>query len=234
MSATDTIIERIKKLLRLGADARGNAHEAERAMALAFELAEKHRVDVESLNLDEETARVVHEFWHVGARFDRLRRGIFGILQSHFHVSVCLNRPRMLVVGRAQDIAIAQYVHDFLLRTGRACLQTFERAERWWKRRMTAAKRAGYTAGFIYGVNAALNRTRETMPLTGSQNALVLAEQKDRDAVIGEIAGRTGTVDALPEGRRNRDALMAGYAAGKSTTIHQPLGATPGAQLALQ
>ena len=97
MSA-ETITERIKKLLRLAADKRGNAHEAERAMAMAFELAEKHRIDVEGLDLDEESARLIHERWHLGMKFDRLRRGIFSLLQTYFHVTVCVSRPEMIVI----------------------------------------------------------------------------------------------------------------------------------------
>jgi hypothetical protein len=130
MNTSANIIERIKKLLRLGADARGNAHEAERAMAMAFELAEKHRVDVESLSLDDETARAVHERWHMGRRFDRVRRGVFGLLQKFFHVTVCVSGAEMIVVGRAQDVTIARYVHDFLLRAARECLRAWEAAEK--------------------------------------------------------------------------------------------------------
>jgi hypothetical protein len=232
--ATEDIIDRIKKLLRLGADARGNAHEAERAMALAFALAEKHRVDVASLDLDEETARLVHEFWNVGGRYDRLRRGIFGILRSHFHVSTCLSKPRILVTGRAQDIAIAHYVHDFLLRTGRDCLRKFEAEVKAGGRRITTTKRLSFTTGFLYGLHAALQKTRETMPLTDSQSALVVVEEQAREAKINELFPQTSKLKALPAARRNRTALMAGFADGMSTTIHQPIDGATGGVLLLE
>lgn len=231
--ATENIIERIKKLLRLGADARGNAHEAERALALAFELAEKHRVDVATLNLDEESARLVNERWRVGERFDRLRRGIFGLLQSYFHVTVCLSTPEMIVIGKPQDVTIARYVHDFLLRAGRDCLRNFEARTRAARGRMTTNKRANYLAGFIYGLNAMMQGARAAMPLTDGQTALVVAEDAQRKAKLDELVPNQGTTKSLPDVRRNRSALVAGYDDGRATNIHSPLGATPGAQLAL-
>ncbi len=231
--ASAAMIERIKKLLRLGADKRGNAHEAERAMQLAFELAEKFRVDVSGLDLDEESARLVHEHWPVGERYDRLRRGVFSVLRTYFHVTTCFCRPQMLIIGKPQDVLIARYVHDFLMRAGRECLRAFEREQKAQRRRMTPAKRSGYVAGFIYGVFAKLGEARKTMPLDDSQTALVVAEEAKRDALLGELVPKMTKMKAL-DGRRNKTAIMAGYHDGRATQIHQPLAGTPGATLLLQ
>ncbi len=231
--ASAAMLERIKKLLRLAADRRGNVHEAERAMQLAFELAEKFRVDVEALDLDEGSARVVHEYFAVGGRYDRLRRGVFGILRSYFHVTTCLCGERMLVVGRAQDVTIARYVHDFLLRAGRRCLADYLAMEKAARRAATAAKRANYLAGFIYGVSAALDGARKSMPLSDSQSALVVAEEHERDQVLNELVPERRTLTALPDSRKNRSALYAGWDAGRATQIHQPLADAPGAPLQL-
>lgn len=231
--ASENIVERIKKLLRLGADARGNAHEAERAMALAFELAERHRIDVESLHLDEDTARVVHEQWHTGLRFDRVRRGVFGILQTFFHVTVCRRGAEMLVIGRTQDVAIARYVHDFLLRTARECLRVWEGCEKADRRRVTLNKRASYLTGFFWGISGKLAASRETMPLTDNQRAIVLTEKAAREAVLNDLVPQRETLKALPA-RRNLDALGAGLRDGEKTNIHQPLGGATGGVLLLQ
>ncbi len=231
--ASATITERIKKLLRLAADKRGNAHEAERALQLAFELAEKHRVDVESLNLDEESTRLVEERWRVGGRFDRLRRGVFSLLQTYFHVTVCLSTPEMIVIGRPQDVTIARYVHDFLLRTGRNCLRVWEATEKAGYRRVTMNKRANYIAGFIYGLSRKLHGAQAALPLTDNQRAIVVAEDAQRQAKLAEIVPpkSLGTVPQLTEQRRNRNALAAGFADGQATQINQPLGATGGTLL---
>lgn len=219
---SDTITERIKKLLRLGADKRGNAHEAERAMQLAFELAEKHRVDIESLDLDERTARIMHEWFELGRRLDRLRRGIIAILQTYFHVSTCVVASQLMVAGREQDIIIARYVYDFLLRAGRDCLRTYAAAERAARRKMTTAKRAGYISGFIYGLAHSLNKSRSRLSLTDAQEALVIAEGRERDRYLDQFVPGRKNLKALTE-RRHRRAIDAGFADGRSTSIRQPL-----------
>ncbi len=223
MPASAAILARIRKLLRLGADKRGNSREAEAAMAMAFELAEKYRVDVAGLDLDEETRRVLDERWPVGARYDTLRRGVFGVLRSYFHVTTCLARPEMIVIGKPADLAIARYVHDFLLRAGRECLRSFEAAEKAARRRMTPAKRTGYLQGFIYGIHANLQRTHEQLALGDAHAALVVVEEAEREARLNELVPQRVTLSDCKQ-RRNKTALMHGYQDGRATQIHTPLG----------
>lgn len=218
----ETIIARIKKLLRLAADKRGNAHEAERALQLAFELAEKHRIEVEGLNLDEESEKLVHDYIKVGQRFDRMRRGVFNILQRFFHVSVVLDDTRMLVVGKSADVQIAIWVHDFLLRAGRDCLSTYCTQERRARRRLNLNKRASFISGFFYGIASNLHNAREAMPLTDQGKALVVSEKATREAYVKSLCGETQDVPKL-EVKRHRSAAEVGYAHGKATAIHQPL-----------
>lgn len=231
--ASATIIERIKKLLRLAADKRGNRHEAERALHLAWELAEKHRVGVESLNLDEESERLMHEHFDVGQRYDRLRRGIFQLLRAYFHVSTCLCGHTMMVVGKPNDVLIARYVHDFLLRAGRERLRAYEGAEKSQRRRVTTNKRGGYIYGFICGLSVMLDGAREAMPLTDSQTALVIAEAAKRESYVAGEVGPTRDLKALPD-RKNKSATWIGYLDGRTTNIHQPLTGTAGAPLLLK
>ena len=228
----DPITERIKKLLRLAADKRGNPHEAERALALAFELAEKHRVDVESLDLDEKSAALIHEYFEVGFRYDRMKRGIFGLLQNYFHVSLVLCRPRMLVVGRQEDVMIARYVYAFLRRAGSDCLAAYARAEKSRRRRMSTNKRAGFITGFIWGISAMLRKSRESIPLSDSASALVVVEEAARDAYIAAQVGPIQELKALPD-RKNESAITSGYVKGKAMQINQPLTGAGAPQLQL-
>lgn len=230
--ASAAMIERIKKLLRLAADQRGNRHEAERALALAYELAEKHRVDVAALDLDEKTEVMLHEQWQIGMRFDRLRRGVCGILQTFFHVTVLISKPRLIVIGKPTDVLIARYVHDFLLRAGRDCLKTFEQEQKRLRRRMSKAKREGFTTGFIWGLSAMLRAGRATAGLPEADGALVVKESAERDAYAATL-GKIAELPALPDGRRNESALTSGYRAGKATTINQPLAGSAGGPLLL-
>jgi hypothetical protein len=228
--ATAAIIERIKKLLRLGADKRGNPHEAERAMQLAFELSEKYRVDMQGLDLDENTEKVMHEAWAMGARYDRIRRGVCGILMVFFHVDVVVSRPELLIVGKPTDVLIAHYVYDFLLRACRDCLKSYEAAEKVARRRVTTGKKANYLQGFFWGVSRKLRESKQDLRLSDSQDALVLDEDQDRERYVDVLCGANAVkLKALPEHRRHDSAIDAGYRAGLDTTIHQPLNATPGA-----
>jgi hypothetical protein len=231
MSA-NSVTERIKKLLRLAADKRGNPHEAERALALAFELGEKHRVDIKGLDLDEKSAELLHEYFAVGYRFDRMKRGIFGLLQNYFHVTLCLCGPRMLVVGRREDVMIAQYVYDFLRRAGSDCLAAYKRSEKSARRRMTANKRASFTTGFIYGIGAMLRKAKASVAISDSTTALIVAEEAARDAYVAKQVGQTEKLKALPQ-RKNEGALMSGFTKGTATKINQPLTTSGGPQLQL-
>lgn len=220
--ASASLIERIKKLLRLAADKRGNSHEAERALQLAYELAEKHRVDVGSLDLDEQTEKVMHEKWDMGMRFDRLRRGVVGILATFFHVNVLVSNPKLTVIGKPTDVLLAHYVYDFLLRAGRNCLGAYEKSEKQARRRTSSTKRANYIEGFIWGLYAMLRQTRITAELTDAQNAIVLAEDAERRAY--EVANfKTKPLKSLPEKRRNESAASRGFNDGKAQSINQPL-----------
>jgi len=232
--ATKAILDRIKKLLRLGADQRGNSREAEVAMALAYELAEKHRVDVGSLDLDEETRRLLDERWPMGMRFDAVRQRVFGILQTFFHVTLCLLKPEVIVVGKPVDLAIARYVHDFLLRASRDCLRRYEAEERGlYRRRMTPRKRAGFVAGFFYGISHNLRRAHSTLELNDAQNAIVLREDAERAARLAELVPNQATVK-LRKSKMNESAVACGFYAGLDTSIHTPLGGgSPEAPLAL-
>ena len=220
--ATKAIVERIKKLLRLGADKRGNPHEAERALQLAYELMEKYRVDEGALNLDEATEQVMHEAWDVGSRYDRLRRGVIGILISYFHVTVVCGTPKMFVVGKPTDVLLAHYVHDFLLRAGRNCLREYEACEKRARRRMSTGKRANYVRGFIWGLHKTLMGSKDQAHLSDAQNALVLAEDAARANYISS-KWKTCDMKQLGDAKRHQSAIDAGFEAGRKTTINQPL-----------
>lgn len=230
--ASASLIERIKKLLRLAADKRGNPHEAERALQLAYELAEKHRVDVGSLDLDEQTEKVTHERWDMGMRFDRLRRGVTGILATYFHVNVVVSNPKLIVIGKPTDVLLAHYVYDFLLRAGRNCLAAYEKAEKRARRRSSTTKRANYLTGFIWGLHSMLGNLREIAQLTDAQHAIVLAEDAERKAYQSATFS-TRTLKDLPAPRRNETAAMQGFRAGESQSINQPLSGSRGTTLLL-
>lgn len=222
-TASTAILERIKKLLRLAADQRGNPHEAERAAALAFELAEKHHVDLAGLDLDEKVEQVLGEYFQLGARLDRISQGALRIVRSFFHVSTCLDFPKVLFVGRQTDVAIAGYVFDFLRRTGRECLRAFEAGEKAARRKLNLTKRANYVAGFFWAITQKLGESRETLQLDFKHNALVLAEQAKREAKLAELVPNTSAYTGPRKTGTNRSALFKGIIDGRRTQINTPL-----------
>lgn len=232
-TASATILERIKKLLRLARDKAATQAEAERAMAMAFMLAEKHHVDVAGLNLDDEGEPLVGEFCEFGRR-DPFTLSVASILVRFFHVEACFREKSVLFVGRQTDVQIAGYVFDFLRRAGRAALREYEAAEKRQRRRRTPLKRRNFLAGFAWGVRYQLEQRRETIALTDGQSALVLAEQQAREAKLAELVPKMATIKER-QFRPVRSAAMLGFHTGKSTSIHQPLtGGSNGGALALK
>lgn len=224
-TASAAMIERIIKLLRLAADQRGNPHEAERAAGLAFELAERHHVDIASLNLGEEVEKLIGEYFPLGKRLDRIADGALRVVRSYFHVEVMLSFPRVLFVGRETDVAVAGYMFDFLRRVAKDCLKSYEKAEIAARRKVTTGKRANYVAGFFYGISHKLRGARESAMLGDSKAALVLAEKTKRQAKMEEmVPSKNRTSHSLRDVRKNSSALGQGFVAGESTEIHRPIG----------
>ncbi len=220
----DPVIEKIKKLLRLGQS--GNQHEAELAVQRAFELANRHHVDVESLDLDERSAAIVHEYIHCGERLSFLKKRTLNIVTTFFHVEVCVCSPRVLFVGRQTDIAIASYVFEFLVGAGTRGARAWEAGERIARRKVTQNKRVNFYQGFIYGIARKLGESQAQAVLDDSQSALIVGEKRQREAVLADLVPRTQSM-TIENGRRVASAMMAGYKHGQGTSIQQPLATTP-------
>jgi hypothetical protein len=227
----DAIVEKIKKLLRLAQSS--NPHEAELALARAFELAQKHQIDVSTLDMDEESERIIHEWFHVGARVSYLRQRAIGIVMTFFHVDACISRPRVVFVGAATDVTIANYVYAFIVAQGQRQLRHFERAQKVFGRRMTPKKRLGFVQGFIYGISLQLGKRQEANAIEDSRTAIVLAEKERQraDYLADLIPGAKAIAHRQQKG--NTSALWDGFQAGKATTINKPLAGTREGQLAL-
>jgi len=226
------ILEKVKKLLRLGTK-NSNLHEAEIALKRAFELAQRHNIDVESLDLDEHTEKVAHEWFSFTKRASFLQVRAVGIVASYFNVEVCRDWEKIVYVGKPTDIAIAHYVYDFIVRVGRSELRQYEISERKQRRKMSTGKRKQFTQGFLYGISAQLRKSKEQIILTDSQTALVVADGAARERYMDELIPKRKTIK-LTEGRKNRTALDHGYMRGKETNINTPLEGAPGGALLLE
>ncbi|MEO7933248.1 MAG: DUF2786 domain-containing protein [Chthoniobacterales bacterium] len=221
-TASETILQRIKKLLRLSQDQAATPAEAERAAALAFDLAERHHVDVAALNLDDQGEPLTGEHFKCG-RADRFTRAICGIVVRFFHVEQCFSEASVLFVGRETDVQIAGYVFDFLRRAGRAAARDYDVAEKRQRRKVTTLKRNNFLAGFAWGVRAQLMESREHFQLTASQTGLVLREEKARQEKLSVLVPEMQQIKAKPL-RKVQSAASRGFISGMETQIHRPLG----------
>ena len=238
------IVERIKKLLRLSRSS--NPHEAELALARAFELAHKHQVDVSTLDMAEESERIKHESFRVGRFVSFLQVRAINLVVRFFHVEACIKRQStihnwrassivsVVFVGTATDITIANYVYEFIVQQGRKQCRDYEQKEKRARRRTTTAKRRGFFQGFIYGIATQLSDRQNASVIDDSRTAIVLAEkEKQREAYLASLFPEMKLLVSRSQ-RKNNDALWSGYVAGKSTTINKPLTGTRECQLALE
>jgi hypothetical protein len=242
--ASAEVLDRIKKLLRFGADERGTATEAEKALTKAYELCQRYHVDLAALDLDEDQVRIVHERFPIKQRLSFIEKRALNVLVAFFHVDVCVHRvspirvrlklakPEVTFVGRASDITIAHYVFEFVVRSGRRCEAEWAKGERAMRRKVTGNKRRNFMQGFIYGLTSRLSEARKSQPMDDSKTAIVVAERAERERYMDGLVGKTKPIQ-IEEGRRNDSAIMAGFGRGRDTTIAQPLNAAPGAPLAL-
>jgi hypothetical protein len=118
------VLRRIARLLALAASP--NLHEAEAAMTQAQRLMLKHNVDA-----DAATTTRGFGYRHLGRplpRIDGGRQVLAGILAEHFFVEVIwvpcylprLGREARVLeaCGRAENVEVAAWVHDYLVETG--------------------------------------------------------------------------------------------------------------------
>ncbi len=216
-------LEKIKKLLRLSQSA--NPHEAALAMRRAMDMADRHNLDLASLELDEEVAEIIHRWFPIGIRLSRERQLALGLLRSYFHVEPCLSRARQAVVfvGKEADVLVAEYVFEFLCRQCRLCLKGWQTSERASGRKVTGTKNANFIAGFFYGVGSQLHQQRQVLFMEDQKFAIVLAgQQLEREEALHDVIGETVSIPDRKH-RKNHSALMSGFVEGKKTKINPAL-----------
>jgi len=211
--AQERTIDRIRKLLRLSQSM--YQAEAELAMQRAFELAAKHQIDLETLDLGEDTNRLVIEGVRIGMRLSLRRRLALGIVSHHFNVNVVISYPDARLFGTASDILIARNVYEFLVGTS-------QRLSSKWKKfaghRFTVRRERSFTSGFFYGVSARLDKALSALEIDNTRLAVILADRKTKRDAFVDANIRTVSHSFRKE-RSDRGWLMQGYREGLETTI---------------
>jgi hypothetical protein len=215
----DRIVERITRLLALAEST--NRHEAEAAMAAAQRLMLKH-------NLDEARTRAVrdHGFLHLGTPSGRVaehERIVAMVLGSHFFVEaiwIPVYRPRigkrgsvLEIVGTRSNLAIAEYVHGFLLHTGERLWRDHQRARGIRSNR----DRRTYLAGAMVGFSDTLARQEAKSRGEG------LVWVKDGDLSTYFRRRHPHVRHVRHSGQRRTDAWARGREAGRTIVLHKPV-----------
>lgn len=213
MSDTDKIVDKIKKLLRLG---RGSNHaaEAQAAIEKAYELASGAGISIDGIDMDKDATRITHE-WGGVKRCVYARRLAHGILKRHFSVLVLASSQRGCVyVGPSVNIAIAKHVEAFLIRECNTSWTAFSQTLRYCRKHVTANKRKTYELNFIAGIESAL-RMR---PIRNDRYEIQKSIDKYTEANFSVV---TTKLDRPT--REDKTVAANGYLHGLATNVSRPV-----------
>ncbi len=225
-SATVKYRRRLQKLLALAESS--NEHEAYLAMRRARELQSKHRIEEIEQGIAD---GCVNLEIGLGKQRQRPYEGrIASILINHFHVEIvflsrfnamrCQEEALIDLMGRPEDVVLAEYVHSFLHKSAEALWQS--------RREQTGAKglraRNSYIRGLLAGFHEKLDREREDSALGAkgaSSQALILAADAER---LGFKAQRYPRLTSrLSTARVDGSAFAEGRSEGAKLTLRTPI-----------
>jgi predicted SprT family Zn-dependent metalloprotease len=226
--ATIRYRRRFEKLLAL-ADS-SNEHEALLAMRRAQELQDQHRLVRPEHG--EAPPMVSLEIGAGKQRHAAFEGRIASILMSHFHVDVvfatrfdtksCRSEAIIDILGRREDVLLAEYVHGFL----------HQSALRLWRDKRQLSKSKGlraknsYIRGLLAGFDNKLSAENPHPTDAGakaarSKNALVLADEKERARYVKSRYPRLSA--RRSSARIDRSAYRAGQSEGGKLNMRPPV-----------
>ncbi|HEY4119538.1 MAG TPA: DUF2786 domain-containing protein [Byssovorax sp.] len=221
VTAEDRVLQRIARLLALAESP--NAHEAEAAMSAAQRLMLKY-------NLERAATPRRYGYRHLGAPARRVlepERVLGVILATHFFVDVIwvpVYLPRegvrataLEACGTPENLAMAEYVYDFLRHT----------AARLWQAELGAARRdrkrdrTTFAAGVMLGFLEKLASERRAQ----AEEGLVWVRDGDLDAFYRRRHPHIHTV--RQKGNPRDEHHRKGREAGRRIVLSKPVGAGP-------
>lgn len=215
MSERTTIIDKIKKLLRMKRG--GTPDEIATALRLAQELAAKHGIDLGAVNPDEEQVKqqpITQDDELLGRRVSWESKYASLICSNFFNVSVFLSTNSncskyvYTFVGEEWDIQTAIYVYRFLCGHFR----------REWKARKGLCKKRQV---FLYWMMVGLaQKLQERQPNTEQTPGIVTTDrQLQRRTEYIKLRWKLNTTSVKPNGD-SIEAMNRGWRAGMDTEIH--------------
>jgi hypothetical protein len=207
------IIDKIRKLLRLGKDSKATPNEAAVAMAKAMQLAAAHGIDLSQIPDDTgSNGGISHTTEPSQAGLPHRLASM--LVKRHFSVSTLFDstgkKPVIHFIGLPNNCDLALYCYVFLVRSMRTA----------WRKREN--RRLRDRASFLRGYAAAID---SLMPATFHQPGLIISADEYIETVI--LANQHGVkIKTLGNGRKNKisdAAFRNGYRQGKQTGIHNAI-----------
>lgn len=213
----DSVIEKIKKLLRLGTSP--NRHEAELAMQKALEIAQANDIELATINPNVDKSSIGEDAFDFGQRLPVIAQYVFSIITSHFDVKVIYTGNRnfgrkAILVGTADKIAVAKYVFEFLS----------EAMDRDWKQYyqisgVPLAEKKNYLIGFRNGLSHKLFLQKKQKEQENSCLALMIVSNNAAiQQYVDEKIGKNIKTRKEKAGTAT-SSYFAGYTKGQNTEI---------------
>ncbi len=212
------VLTRIRGLLAL-ADS-PNEHEARAAARKAYTLMHRHNVERVDVDIAHYTARRIGP---IKSRFMLHEKALAGLLGQHFFVrpvyipimDMRTAKPSktLEVSGRPDNVAMAEHVYAWLLRTGERLFTDYKREH--GLRGNTERRR--FLLGLVRGFTEQLNQQRQTVEETG----LVWVGDAGLDSFVGKRHPRLRT--SRPSTFKRTDAYNQGVSQGKRLDLKRPV-----------
>lgn len=218
-TATSKLLERVRKLLALAQS--DNQHEAEAAALAAQRLLLKH--NLEQPELSAASSFTFRQIGRITGRVSEWERRLGNLLTEHFFVDVIWvsafvpdtgKRGSVLeAIGSPDNLALAEYVYDFMVRT----------AERLWIVHKRAASLAGSRDRMPYfaGVMSGFAQKLAEQARAHKQDGLVWVPSVGLKTYARQRHPYLRTVSH--QGHRRGDAFGHGQRAGRDVVLHRGL-----------
>ena len=214
---------RLKKLLALAHSS--NEHEGLLAMRRAQEMQEGHRE--EAIEQGDPANFVSLEVGAGKQRHDPFEGRIASILMTHFHVDIVFSsrfnatrcQPEAIIdiLGRREDVLLAEYVRSFLQQSA---------ASLWQVHRQESGARGlrsrnSYIRGLLAGFQSKLRSEQERREQEGASAALVACDEAQRQAFVSRRYQRLAA--RRSSARIDQSAYQRGKREGGKLSLKRPV-----------
>lgn len=211
--STNPIIEKIKKLLRLGRCQGATPAEAAAAMSKAMQLATEHGIDLAHVPTGDDGDSVMTHVTE-NSTMGVAQGYASGLVKRHFNVDTLFDSTRgkrkIHFIGLEENCHLAAYCYVYLVRAMNAA----------WRNRSN--RRLRDREAFIRGYAIAINRA---MPAVFHQPGLVVASQGYIERVL--VPPGAKMIDPKKQREKFSDsALNEGFAAGRRDGIRNAIRGT--------